>query len=140
MLNAVLVVDDEEDVRFLFTQQLKKLGVMAVATAANGHEALQISAKVAFDLILTDTDMPTVDGLSFIALLRGAGLVTPVILISGRLDAELSARAIAVGANAVLMKPWKIQGLKDAIAQALMACEPPAHVVQDDVGEGPFGD
>lgn len=139
MLNAVLVVDDEEDVQFLFTRQLKKLGILAVATCANGEEALKLTAKVAFDLILTDTDMPKVDGLSFIALLRGMGLAVPVILMSGRLDAELSAKAMAAGANAVLAKPWNIQGLQEAMAQALMAREPCSPVKPDEL-DVPFGD
>jgi CheY-like chemotaxis protein len=82
----LLVVDDRRDILYLTSHFIKTMGG-EVVTAENGEEALAIfnehaKAKRPFDLVLMDVQMPTMDGLTAIRILRSTGVTLPVIALT----------------------------------------------------------
>jgi CheY-like chemotaxis protein len=109
-----LVVDDEPDLRYILRRVFERAG-HEVADAGNGATALEAVHRSLPDLVMTDMMMPVMGGAELIRRLRAdpATAQIPILAVSG--DAHL-----AVGADAVLTKPWKSQQLL-AAATALMA-------------------
>jgi DNA-binding NtrC family response regulator len=79
---AVLVVDDEEDIRTLVQHWLTEAG-HKVQTAVNARDGIQQAEKTVFDLVVTDVLMPDGDGLELIAALKTALPSARVLAISG---------------------------------------------------------
>jgi CheY-like chemotaxis protein len=86
---SVLVVEDDEDLRSLYAAVLDFEGYR-VSVAANGAEALEQIADGHYDLLLTDRQMPVLDGENLVTTLRSAGVRIPIVMLSGSLrDASL---------------------------------------------------
>jgi CheY-like chemotaxis protein len=105
---AILLADDDEDVRVLFETALKRRG-HRVVTAATGREALALLATEKFDVLVTDIVMPEVDGLDLIKAARKLGIRLRIIAVTGGghyLNGKYCANvAEALGADMALMKP-----------------------------------
>src|SRR4030095_12918686 len=101
----ILLVDDEPDWLNLIEKRLKRLGTI-VHRAANGLEALRLLRKHSFDLVITDTNMPYMDGASLLAYIRARRAELPVIVFfSGLFGGDLSPEELEkIGASAVLEK------------------------------------
>lgn len=120
---AVLIADDEEDIRQLLEQWLKPMG-HEIRTACNGTEALKIARSTTIDLLITDVLMPDGDGLVLIEGLRKTQPAVRVLAISGGgryMDSREYLRiAEGFGADAAIMKPFNreqfLQGIGRAIA------------------------
>jgi CheY-like chemotaxis protein len=78
----VLVVDDDDFFRGREQEVLNRAGYLTMG-AADGQEALALLSMGAFDLVLTDWQMPRLDGIGFIRALRAAGIRIPVVMIFG---------------------------------------------------------
>jgi hypothetical protein len=103
-LRRVLVVDDQFINRTILERQLVAYGI-EVSLARSGAEALALLAQDAgFDLILTDHDMPEMDGLAFAQKVRGAGHAIPIVLVSSN-PAGLRDSDGAADLAAILQKP-----------------------------------
>ena len=100
----ILLADDDEDNRALFSLYLDRLGV-PYALAENGAEAVQLAQETAFDLILMDIDMPILDGLQAMKAIRQAGYAGPILALTGHSEADMIERCRVAGANASLSKP-----------------------------------
>jgi CheY-like chemotaxis protein len=114
----ILVVDDEPHVRSALARLLTRAGHV-VEQASDGHEAVARSSYEHWDVIISDVTMPTLDGPSMIAQLRAAGQLTPVVLMTGRVDTAAMALAQSSSATVVLEKPFDQRALLDAIARAV---------------------
>lgn len=103
---AVLVVDDSISVRRGLARQLRGLG-LDVHEVSDGLEALSRLRSSRYGLVVTDLEMPKLDGLSLLAeMKRSATLATiPVIVASSRGDPETRRRVRELGAQALLSKP-----------------------------------
>jgi len=101
----ILLVEDEESIRFMLQTKLMKSGY-SVTTAANGLHAIQIvrSGKT-FDLILCDLKMPGQNGLDFFIELRKRKVDTPLVILTGFPEKEKILHAIRHGVRDVLLKP-----------------------------------
>ena len=99
----VLVVDDSEEVRSLMTFLLSSEGY-AVSEASDGDEALKRIKAESFDVVVTDFQMPGLNGLELMTRAREQDDQTPVIIVSG-LDTDLSRLAVELGAYAWMTKP-----------------------------------
>lgn len=87
-LQSVLLVDDDEDVRFLTSRMLRHAG-LKVSTAAGGEEALeQLRSQPVPDLVVLDLTMPGMDGLATLERLREFQRDVPVLISSGRVDIQ----------------------------------------------------
>lgn len=102
----VLIVDDSEMVRNFHSYILRDAG-FEVRTAADGAEALEIFLQEPFDLIITDINMPRMDGLTFIRRVREVDPRVPIIIISSLEEAQDKQQGFDAGANLYLVKPTK---------------------------------
>lgn len=103
---VILVVDDDENTRILTTRFLEMAGYL-VYPAGDGVEALIQLGSRKFDLIISDVDMPHLDGFKLLALLVQKGMDTPVILLTSRSDPEDEEKGLELGAMDYITKPFK---------------------------------
>lgn len=101
----VLVIDDVEGVRMSIKVGLRNTGY-EVTTAESYAEGLGQALSGNFDLILCDLKLPDKSGVEIIKELKASGVVTPVIAISGFIDAAIVKDAEKAGAVAYLPKPF----------------------------------
>ncbi len=107
---SALIVDDEEDLRDILEMICIKLGV-SVQTAANGQVALDLVKKQQFDLIISDIQMPVMDGLTLLANVRqDQSIVQPkFIFITGGIDfTEEKMNIISTQTDGLLPKPFSL--------------------------------
>ena len=116
----VLVADDSIAVRKVAERLLTEAG-FGVVLAANGEEALAYLAKEKPDLIVSDVIMPDKSGYEVCAFVRGHRALanTPVLLISGIVNDEVTKQAESCHADGVLKKPFQGTSLKDRVIELL---------------------
>ena len=102
-----LIVEDSHMMRQLLLFALARIKGMTVVEAEDGVDAIKKIAQAKFDIILTDINMPIVDGLKFVQRLRldPKHHDTPVVVITTESAAEERRRAMELGANAYITKP-----------------------------------
>jgi EAL domain-containing protein (putative c-di-GMP-specific phosphodiesterase class I)/CheY-like chemotaxis protein len=113
----VLVVDDEVPVRDLFALVLSEAG-WQVDVAGSGDAALKLLDVRQYDVVLSDIDMPRMNGLEFLQAIRGRDLDLPVLLVTGRPRVESAVQAVEQGALRYLLKPVALDTLTEAVAGA----------------------
>ena len=119
---VVLVVDDSITVRRV-TQRLLERNGMQVLTARDGEDALSLLAEVLPDIVLLDVEMPRMDGYELAQRLRAQPRTqaVPIIMITSRVGAKHRARALELGVNDYLGKPYQEAELLAAIAPLVAA-------------------
>jgi FixJ family two-component response regulator len=100
----IAIADDDEAVRDALALLIDTYGFV-VRAFASGTDLLQAHEAAQSHCIVTDQQMPGLTGLEVLQALRARGDTTPVILITGKPDTALHAKAEALGAAAVLLKP-----------------------------------
>ena len=119
---TVLVVDDDPGVRQVVRLSLEREGYV-VKEAAGAEEGLSAVEDEAPDLILLDVMMPHVDGWEMLRRIQerhGAGSI-PIVMFSGKVDAQTAAQATARGAQGFVGKPFDPQQLVDQAKQIVPA-------------------
>jgi two-component system, chemotaxis family, chemotaxis protein CheY len=119
----VLVVDDQLTMRGLTRSALQTLGFTDFADAADGEEALKSLAVRPAHLVISDFNMPKMDGLALLRAIRAHPPIakTAFIMLTGRADKELVQRAVQFGVNNYLVKPFTAADLKGKIEQVFGA-------------------
>ena len=117
----VLVVDDQFSVRQVTRMALEKIGVRMIHEAENGQDALAKTLEQPLDLIISDFNMPEMDGIGLLRAVRGHQAVRklPFILITGRGDRELVVKAAQAGVNNYLVKPFDEHILRQKMEEVL---------------------
>jgi len=100
------VVEDDDDSRKLITRFLEKNGY-TVTPAEDGVSALLQLGKDTFDLIISDINMPNLDGFKLLEMKGQKGIETPVIFLTSRSDPEDMNRGLGLGAADYITKPTK---------------------------------
>ena len=113
----ILIVDDQQSMRLLIRGGLQQLGFKVFEDAADGEAALRMLVGYQANLIISDFNMPKLDGLG---LLRAVRLYPPTaktafIMLTGRGDKELVQRAVQFGVNNFLVKPFTVATLQEKI-------------------------
>lgn len=102
---AILIVDDHPINRRLLADQLISLGFSQVAVACDGVDALGALQQQAADIVLTDVNMPNMDGYQLTERLRQQGRTLPIVGVTANALAEERQRCIEVGMDSCLSKP-----------------------------------
>ena len=112
-----LIVDDQQTMRSLIRTSPQALGINQTREAPDGEEALRQLLAAPANLVITDFNMPKLDGLGLLRAIRAHGPTskTAVIMLTGRADRELVQRAVQFGVNNYLVKPFTTQTLKEKI-------------------------
>jgi len=107
MTASILTVDDSPSIRVALKIALTNAGY-SVAEAANGAEGIEKAKASAFDLIITDLNMPVMDGLTMIEEMRRMPdqMGVPIVFLTTESDDGFKARAKAAGATGWLTKPF----------------------------------
>jgi len=105
-----LVVEDSKTMRNMLAESLARIPGMEVVEAENGLAGIRALASQRFDLVVTDVNMPVMDGLKLVRHVRGDPRHenTPIVIITTENAPNDRDRAMALGANAYIEKP--IQG------------------------------
>src|SRR5262245_18163742 len=114
----LLVVDDEESLRITTAAILEKERY-SVDTASSGEEAIQLLAKIDYDLVLTDLHMEIGDGLSVLNQIRSHAPLTISVVLTGFASVESAIAALQEGAYDYLTKPCDIDQLKHTIRRGV---------------------
>ena len=103
-----------------------------IRTASNGHEALKEIEQATFDLVITDIDMPEMDGWTLVRTLRSRPqtALTPVLLLTMLKGAEDRIRGFRLGADDYIEKPFRFEELDLRINKALRAASSTRHALQ----------
>ncbi len=102
-----LVVDDSPSIRQAVVGALGLIPDLACTEAGDGAEGIRVASAAAFDIVLTDLNMPLVGGLGLVTWLRGRPQTraVPIVVLTTVSDEENRRRLLAAGATAYLTKP-----------------------------------
>lgn len=114
---SVLIVDDQMTMRALVRNGLQQLGFTEFRDAVDGEDALRQLISRPSHLVISDFNMPKLDGLALLRAIRGHPPLakTAFIMLTGRADRELVQRAVQFGVNNYLVKPFTVTILKEKI-------------------------
>jgi two-component system, chemotaxis family, chemotaxis protein CheY len=117
----ILIVDDQFSVRQMTRIVLEKIGVRTIHEAENGQVALNTALAQPLDLIISDFNMPEMDGMGLLRAVRGNQSIRklPFILITGRGDRELVVKAAQAGVNNYVVKPFDEATLRQKMEAVL---------------------
>lgn len=120
MNNVILVVDDSSTVRKFVSLSLSMQGFKVVC-ASDGMEALERLPTEKVDLVITDLNMPNMDGYEFIRTLRESDLYKdlPVIILSSLSDQTSRDLGFQAGAHSYLVKPFSIEKVQYEVSKYL---------------------
>jgi len=124
---ALLVEDEHSTLRF-YMAGLRGLQEFRLLAAENGREALDLLERNPVDVVVTDLNMPVLDGYGLIAILAERYPSLPVIVITSVQESGLLEKAVALGALRVIPKPPKLSVLMEEIRAA--GARPPEGIVQ----------
>jgi two-component system chemotaxis response regulator CheY len=104
----ILIVDDSSTMRKIISRSLRQAGlpVDEIFEAGDGIEGLNVVGGKSVDLILSDINMPNMDGLEFIKQLRAGGSSIPVVMITTEGGEDIIKEAINCGASDSIKKPF----------------------------------
>jgi two-component system chemotaxis response regulator CheY len=114
-----LIVDDSSVMRKIVERALRQAGLdpLVVHEAGTGAEGLELLKAKSVDLILSDINMPTMDGLEFLRQIRGRNLApgVPVVMITTESSEEHVKEAIQAGAQGYIRKPFTAEQVKERV-------------------------
>lgn len=117
-MGAILVVEDDLDNRNLISRILTNFGY-DVSVASDGIDALMLLAKQDFDLIISDVNMPNLDGFKFMEIKNQKGIKAPLVFLTSRLDDQDEIKGMELGALDYLKKPIKKDALLSRVEKAI---------------------
>lgn len=117
----ILAVDDSSTMRRIIINTLKRAGFEDVVEACDGKEALAKLETEKIDFVITDWNMPEMDGLTFVTNMRKSDShsKTPVLMVTMRSVKEDIVEALKAGVNNYIVKPFTPDTLKEKIDQTL---------------------
>ncbi|OGW42355.1 MAG: two-component system response regulator [Nitrospirae bacterium GWD2_57_9] len=120
-MRNVLVVEDSKAIRSMMRVSLEEAGGFFVVEAGNGFEALKTLPTRRFDLIVTDINMPDINGLELISFVRSnpAYKEIPLLIVSTEKSDEDKKRGLALGASSYVIKPFTKEDLMAAVRKTL---------------------
>ncbi len=112
-----LIVDDSSTMRRIIKNSLKRIGFEDILEAENGKQALEIFNDV--DMILTDWNMPEMDGLEFVKRVRATNKQIPILMVTTNAAKDDIVEALKNGVNNYIVKPFTPETLKEKVESVL---------------------
>jgi two-component system chemotaxis response regulator CheY len=122
VMSTVLIVDDSSTMRKIISRSLRQAGLVVdeVLEAADGIEGMNaIASGKKIDLILSDINMPNMDGLEFIKALRAKGCKVPVVMVTTEGGEAVIDEALNSGASGSIKKPFTPEQLMEKLGRYL---------------------
>lgn len=116
----ILIVDDSASIRQMVEHTLKTGGYQVTA-AADGQQALDLCKTTRYDFVLTDQNMPKMDGLTLIKSLRSMASYgrTPIVVLTTEASDDMKAKGRSAGATGWMVKPFNPANLLEITAKVL---------------------
>lgn len=130
-LPKVLLVEDDPQITKALSLNLSLSGY-GVFTAETVNEARRKLGLDRFEIILLDVNLPDGNGIDLCHEVRCSGVETPILFLSARTDEETVVRAMNIGAEDYIRKPFGVEELKVRMSKALKAAPPPRDLVVAD--------
>jgi two-component system chemotaxis response regulator CheY len=124
-MSRIFVVEDSVSMRSFVRNALesdsRSSAGLEVVEASSGFEALRLLPRGPYNLVITDINMPDINGLELISFIRKSELhnKTPVLIISTQSSERDRARGLSLGANGYLLKPFTPEALQDEVWRVL---------------------
>jgi two-component system chemotaxis response regulator CheY len=117
----ILIVDDSSTMRKIITRSLRQAGfaIDEIFEAGDGIEGLNALSTNKVDLILSDINMPNMDGLEFVKALRDKGSKVPIVMITTEGGEDIINEAFASGASGSIRKPFTPEQLQEKLGGLL---------------------
>ncbi len=118
----ILIVEDSATTRALIRAVIEDMGDFNTVEAGSGFEALKLLPTQEFNLVITDINMPDINGLELIHFIKSNPRYShiPLIIVSTERSEEDKKRGIALGAMSYITKPFKAQELQEVVKQAIL--------------------
>ena len=121
-MQRILIVEDSQTMRSLLAASLEELEVpVKITEAASGFEALRALPREDFDLVVTDINMPDINGLELVSFVRSNERFEsiPVVIVSTEGSERDRDKGLELGADAYLVKPFDPDALREVVAGLL---------------------
>jgi len=121
-VKRILIVEDSPTMRALLNSALEGLEVpLKITEASSGFEALRCLPRETFDLIVTDINMPDINGLELVSFVKSNGSYQsiPLIIVSTEGSERDRERGLELGADAYLVKPFEPENLREVVLELL---------------------
>jgi len=121
-VKRILIVEDSPTMRALLNSALEGLEVpVKITEASSGFEALRCLPRENFDLIVTDINMPDINGLELVSFVKSNGSYRsiPLIIVSTEGSERDRERGLELGADAYLVKPFEPENLREVVVDLL---------------------
>jgi two-component system, chemotaxis family, chemotaxis protein CheY len=118
----ILIVEDSATTRALVRAVIEDMGDFNIVEAGSGFEALKLLPTEEFNLVITDVNMPDINGLELIHFIKSNPRYShiPLIIVSTERSEEDKKRGIALGAMSYITKPFKAHELQEVVKQAIL--------------------
>ncbi|HEB01651.1 MAG TPA: response regulator [Nitrospirae bacterium] len=122
MGKQVLIVDDSSMTRSIIRTAVEDIDDLETVEVANGFEALRVLPSTGIDLIITDINMPDINGLELINFIKKDPRFNsiPLVIISTETSDEDKQRGLRIGADSYLTKPFTAEEVQDTIRALLL--------------------
>ncbi|MGC8768371.1 response regulator [Calditerrivibrio sp.] len=119
--HVIITVDDSSTMRRIIKNTLQKLGFSNILEAGNGIEGLDVLAKNKVDLVITDWNMPEMDGLTFVKSIRAKPEYKelPILMVTTEAAKEDILTALRSGVNNYIVKPFTPETLQEKVFKLL---------------------
>ena len=117
MLKKILIAEDSPTMRYLIVSTISALGDYEIVEAGNGFEALRALPREKVDLVITDINMPDINGLELVSFIKKNPNYSaiPLFIISTEGSERDREKGMSLGADAYLVKPFKLSKLFDLV-------------------------
>jgi len=117
----ILYVDDSSTIREMVESSLIEIGYMNIQGAEDGVEALALSVEEDYDFIITDINMPNMDGIELIQKLRDTldYMTTPIMVLTTEWSTQMKEKGKQAGATSWIVKPFDTKLLHRAILETI---------------------
>ncbi len=117
-MRKALAIDDSATMRNLVKIALEAEG-FSVDTAENGKQALELTQRNTYDVIISDINMPVMDGLQFLKEFRATNRTTPVLMLTTETEVTKKEEAKRLGATGWIVKPFKPEDLVKVVKRVV---------------------